>query len=60
MRGVIINIKFETTSALFAKNNILALEVFYCKNKKKTHNFSPKQTKKKFAYLSIAFTAPVS
>lgn len=59
MRGVIINIKFETTSALFAKNNILALEVFYCKKKKNPQLLSQAK-KKKFAYLSIAFTAPVS
>lgn len=60
MRGVIINIKFETTSALFAKNNILALEVFYCKKKKKNPQLLSQAKKKKFAYLSIAFTAPVS
>lgn len=46
MRGVIINIKFETTSALFAKNNILALEVFYCKKKKNPQLLSQANKKK--------------
>lgn len=58
MRGVISNIKFETTSALFAKNNILALEDLYCKMK--TQLLSQANKRKSFAYLSIAFTAPVS
>lgn len=33
MRGVIINFKFEIILVLFVKNNILVLEVFYCKKK---------------------------